>query len=109
MKREEFGDAIALILFGSILVGFRLHAFDVPLERDEGNYAYIASRLLAGDQLYVDVWDHQPPGVFVLFAAVSFMFGTEPEVFRWLATAFSLISLWLIFDILRKSTSRAAA
>ncbi|KKK62157.1 hypothetical protein LCGC14_3007150, partial [marine sediment metagenome] len=36
----------------------RLHAFAVPLETDECNYAYIGSRLLAGDRLYLDVWDH---------------------------------------------------
>ena len=37
----------------------------------EGNYAYIGQRLAAGDRLYVDVWDHQPPGVFALTAAVA--------------------------------------
>ena len=30
----------------AVLIGFRLHAFDLPLETDECNYAYIARRLL---------------------------------------------------------------
>lgn len=101
-------DAAALAVCGLILVAFRFHAFDVPLERDEGNYAYIGSRLLAGDRLYVDVWDHQPPGVFVLFAAVIAMFGKVPEVFRWMAVIFSLLSLLLLYDITRRVADRPA-
>ena len=50
----EYAAVVAAIL---ILVAFRLHAFDLPLETDESNYAYIAARLLAGDRLYVDVRD----------------------------------------------------
>lgn len=79
----------------------RLHAFSLPLETDECNYAHIGARLLDGERLYVDVWDHQPPGVFVLFAATQALFGGEPHVFRWLAMGASLASLWLIFGITR--------
>ena len=66
----------------TILIAFRLHAFDLPLETDECNYAYIGAQLLDGDRIYVDVWDHQPFGVFVLFAGVMALFGDAPEVFR---------------------------
>ena len=91
------------------LVGFRLHAFDLPLETDECNYAYIGSRLLAGDRLYVDVWDHQPFGVFVLVATLIRIFGDAPEAFRWTAMMFSLGSLGLIFAIVRRCAGRGAA
>lgn len=79
-----------------VLVLFRVHAFDVPLERDEGNYAYIGSRLLDGDRLYTEVWDHQPPGVFVLFAAVIAVCGDAPVVFRIHAICWSVATLVLI-------------
>ncbi len=92
-----------------LLIYFRLHAFDLPLETDECNYIYIAGRLLAGDRLYVDVWDHQPFGVFVLFAGVSALFGDAPSVFRSLALAFSLVSLGLIFQIVRRCAGPLAA
>jgi hypothetical protein len=91
------------------LVAFRLHAFDLPLENDECNYAYIGGRLLAGDRLYVDVWDHQPFGVFALFAGVIAVFGDAPEVFRCMTTVFSLASLSLIFLILRRLATTSAA
>ncbi|MGD2111204.1 MAG: hypothetical protein PVI86_17645, partial [Phycisphaerae bacterium] len=91
----------ALLFAGVLLVAFRMHAFDLPLETDECNYAYIGARLLEGDRLYVDVWDHQPFGVFALFAGVIALFGDAPIVFRCMATAFSLASLGLVFGMLR--------
>jgi len=99
----------ALIAAALVLIGFRLHAFDLPLETDECNYAYIGGRLLEGDRLYVDVWDHQPFGVFALFAGVMAIAGDSPEVFRWTAVAFSLASLGLIFAIVRLVAGRWAA
>lgn len=90
-----------LLVLSALMIFMRLHAFSLPLETDECNYAYIGERLLHGDRLYVDVWDHQPPGVFVLFAATQVLFGGEPHVFRWLALGASLASLGLIFAIAR--------
>jgi hypothetical protein len=85
-----------------MLIAFRFHAFDLPLETDECNYAYIGARLLAGDRLYVDVWDHQPPGAFMLFAAAIALFGDDPMVYRWMACGCSLATLLLILLILRR-------
>lgn len=75
---------------------FRARALPLPLEADECNYAVIANILLNGGKLYIDAWDHQPPGVFVLVAATIKLFGGQPIVFRVLALVFSLISLLLL-------------
>lgn len=82
-----------------ILTLFRARALPLPLEADECNYAVIASVLLDGGKLYVDAWDHQPPGVFILVAAVIKLFGDKPIVFRALALVFSLASLLLLGKI----------
>jgi hypothetical protein len=92
-----------------VLVVFRAHAFPVPLETDECNYAYIGERLLEGDRLYVDVWDHQPFGIFWLCAGVIRVFGSAPEVFRWLAVGFSAASLLLIYGLVRQLSTRSMA
>ncbi len=99
----------ALAVASVVLIGFRLHAFDVPLETDECNYAYIGGRLLAGDRLYTDVWDHQPPGIFVLFASAMILFGDAPHVFRYMALAFSLLSLTWVFGLTRRWAGAWAA
>ena len=101
---EWAGLAVAAVT----LLAFRAHAFAVPLETDECNYLYIAGRLLAGDRLYLDIWDHQPFGVFALFAAVIALFGDAPLVFRWLAVAFSLASLFFVYAIVRRHAGRPA-
>lgn len=101
--------AVILLLASAVLIAFRLHAFDLPLETDECNYALVGARLLAGDRLYVNVWDHQPPGVFMLFGGVIALFGHAPIVFRCLATAFSLASLLFVYAILRRIAGRSAA
>ncbi len=95
-------DAAALLTLVAVLVGFRLHAFGLPLETDECNYAYIAGRLLAGDRLYIDVWDHQPPGIFVLFAGVAALFGNGTGTFRCFAIVASLTSMLLLFAVVRR-------
>ncbi len=95
--------AVGVLAASLVLIGFRLESFDLPLETDECNYAYIGARLLDGAHLYVDVWDHQPFGVFVLFAAVIRLFGDAPEVFRWMVVAFSLASLGLIYALLKRT------
>ncbi len=109
LSRPKFVDAVIVLAACVVLVMFRLHAFHLPLETDEANYAYIGGRLLQGDRLYIDVWDHQPPGVFMLFAAGTALFGDSPLTFRWLATAFSAASLLLILGILRRISGRPAA
>jgi hypothetical protein len=101
--------AAAVVLAAVALVAMRSHAFDLPLEADEANYAYMGQRLLAGDRLYVDVWDHQPPGAFMLFAAVIATFGSDPIVFRWLAVGFSLVTLGFLVAILHRHCGRGAA
>ena len=98
-----------MLVAAAVLVVIRLHAFELPLETDECNYVYIGARLLAGDRLYIDVWDHQPPGIFVLFAAVIAVLGDAPEVFRWMAVAASLGSMVLIFAIVRRAAGSGAA
>lgn len=99
---------VTLIAAAVVLIAFRLHAFDLPLETDECNYAVIGGRLLAGDHLYVDVWDHQPFGVFALFAAAIAFFGDAPVVFRCLALTSSLVSLGLVHAIARRCGGRFA-
>jgi hypothetical protein len=94
-------DWIMLAALGLLIVAVRFHAFDLPLENDEANYAYTAGRLLEGDRLYVDIWDHQPYGVFLTWAGLISLFGNADIVFR-LASAFCVvISGWLLYGIVR--------
>jgi len=108
-ERPSSVEWIALTLAALLLVVMRIHAFGLPLEADECNYAYIGAHLLQGQRLYIDLWDHQPFGIFAIFAAIIAIFGDAPVVFRWSATFFSLLTLGLVYLIARRIGGKTAA
>ena len=103
--RRDFGlIGVAII----ILVVFRFAAFAAPLEIDECNYAYFGQQLLAGDQLYVDLWDHQPPGMFMLTTVLAATFGTGPMACRWLATVAAAATMVFLYAACRRHLNRGS-
>jgi len=84
--------ALAALLFVALRVPF----LSVPLERDEGEYAYIAQRMLEGDVPYRDAFDQKPPGIFALYLAAFALFGQSVEAihgFMYLWTLGTLAAL----------------
>lgn len=65
------GVAIAL----AITTALRVRLLDVPLERDEGDYAYIAQLLLQGVPLYTEAYEMRMPGIFAAYALILTLFG----------------------------------
>lgn len=102
-------ELVFLLAAGGFIAWSRGHTAGAPLDPDEANYAYIGERLFAGDRLYVDVWDHQPPLVFVLFGAVQRWFGSDEAVFRGMATCFSAGTLLFVHMLMRQSYGRWVA
>ena len=62
---------VLLILFS--LIRFRLR--EVPLERDEGEYAYAAQLLLQGVPPYQSVYTMKLPGTSFAYSAILLLFG----------------------------------
>jgi hypothetical protein len=76
----------------------------IPLERDEGAYAYIAQHWLHGAIPYRDAFDHKPPGVLAAYAAILAPFGGNAgaSTIHWATQLYSLLTLWLIFWVGRR-------
>ena len=55
--------ALALVVLASLAIRVRL--LDVPLERDEGEYAYVAQLILEGVPPYQQAYTMKFPGVRV--------------------------------------------
>ena len=102
-------DLILLAVAALTVIAFRLHAYPAPLESDECNYAYFAERLLEGDRLYIDLWDHQPPGMFAVLMLPTAVFGPSPAVYRTSALVLVLLTMLGVFDIARRWFGRPAA
>ncbi|MDD5259304.1 MAG: glycosyltransferase family 39 protein [bacterium] len=83
--------SLLLVIAFSILI--RLPYLSVPLERDEGGYAYIAWGIEHGEIPYRDSFDHKPPLIYFIYLLTFKVFGYSVE-----AIHFFLI-LWVLAEV----------
>jgi 4-amino-4-deoxy-L-arabinose transferase-like glycosyltransferase len=78
-----------------VALALRSLVASIPLERDEGAYAYVAQRWLHGETPYQTAFDHKPPGVLAAYAAILFGFGgnASPAAIHWATQIYSLATL----------------
>src|SRR4030065_551155 len=65
--------ATAIVVVFIIIIRFRL--LDVPLERDEGEYAYAGQLILEGVPPYSLVYNMKMPGIYAAYALILAVFG----------------------------------
>lgn len=63
---------LAVILFTAAI---RLRLLAVPLERDEGEYAYAGQLILQGVPPYAQVYNMKMPGIYAAYALILAVFG----------------------------------
>jgi len=70
----------------------------VPLTTDEGGYAYVARRWLAGQgDLYADLWFDRPQGIFLAYGMILHTLGGDVVAIRlgaWVVAALTLLLVW---------------
>jgi 4-amino-4-deoxy-L-arabinose transferase-like glycosyltransferase len=81
----------------AVAVALRWPIASIPLERDEGEYAYIPQRWLAREVPYRRAFDQKPPGVFAAYAVILTVFGTSPAAIHWGTQVYTLGTLGLIY------------
>lgn len=64
-----------MALFLALAVFIRLRFLEVPMERDEGEYAYMGQNLLRGALPYSEAYNMKLPGIYFIYAAVLVFFG----------------------------------
>ena len=90
----------ALLILAVCLIRWRL--LDVPLERDEGEYAYIGQLLLRGEPPYGAAYNMKLPGIYAVYAAILAVFGeTHRGIHQGLLCA-NLISMFFVFLLGRR-------
>lgn len=67
---------VALVL--AIVVYVRIRLLAVPLERDEGEFAYMGQLLLKGIPPFSHAYTMKLPGVSVMYALIMLLFGQTP-------------------------------
>ena len=77
-----------------VLLAARLYTYDEPFQNDLTFYSLIAHEMLAGKDLYTDVWDHKPPAIFVTYAVAEAIVGFGPQCMFFLSFGASLLCLF---------------
>lgn len=91
---------LLLIVFSTVWV--RLSLIDLPLERDEGEYAYAGQLILQGSLPYDAVYNMKLPGVYAAYAGIIGIFGqTHRGVHTGLAVI-NIATIVLLFFLGRK-------
>ncbi len=76
-ERRRVGLRVWLVLIAIILLtaAVRVRLLEVPLERDEGEYAYAAQLMLQGIPPYEQLYSMKLPGVWAAYAVFLVVFG----------------------------------
>ncbi len=69
--------AVLLLAAFSLLIQIRWSPAIQKVHVDGTFFGYGGARILDGDLLYRDFWDHKPPGIFYLNALAFLLMGTD--------------------------------
>lgn len=98
--------ALGLILLGAAAIRVRL--LDIPLDRDEGEYAYFGQLLLQGVPPYAAAYNLKAPGIYVAYSLILALFGqTTTGIHVGLVVVTSLATV-LMFVLARSLAGPAA-
>lgn len=98
-----FPKRVAPFLFVILAIAFvivvRLRLLDVPLERDEGEYAYMGQLILDGIPPYSQAYNMKLPGIYFLYALVILVFGQTGAGIHLGLLLFNVASIVLMYFI----------
>jgi hypothetical protein len=92
------------ILMAIVLVAaaIRWRLLEVPLERDEGEYAYAGQVILDGGWPYRDVYNMKLPGIYAAYAGVLAIFGQSRQGIHAGLLVINSVTILLVFVLARQ-------
>jgi hypothetical protein len=100
---------ILLVLVMIAVASIRLRLLNMPLERDEGEYAYMGQLILQGIPPYESVYNMKFPGVYYMYAFFMAIFGQTTAGVHLGLIVVNLCSILLLFVLVKKMISQYAA
>ncbi|MCH8157135.1 MAG: glycosyltransferase family 39 protein [Nitrospinae bacterium] len=95
-------------IFLGVVVLVRLRLLGVPLERDEGEYAYMAQQLLQGVLPYTEAQSLKFPGIFFAYTGILAIFGQSPIAIHLSLLFINLATAFLLFLLGRNLLGQSA-
>ncbi len=103
--------ALATIVF-ALVIAIRIRLLGIPLERDEGEYAYAGQLILQGIPPYKLAYNMKFPGTYAAYASIMAIFGQTIQAIHLGLLLVNAVTIVLIFFIGRRlmgSTAGIAA
>jgi hypothetical protein len=107
--RHAWWRALAVCAIVALVVFVRLRLLQIPLERDEGEYAYSGQLMLEGIPPYQLAWNMKLPGTYAAYAAMMALFGQSIGGIHLGFLLANLGALALLFFIARRLTGVCGA
>lgn len=99
--------ALGAIVVASALVRLRIAA--LPLERDEGEYAYLGQLILRGEWPYLAAHNMKLPGVYYAYAAILSVLGETDVAIRVALLLVNAATIVLVAALARRFAGELAA
>lgn len=93
---------VILLIVVVLAAWLRVRMIDIPLERDEGEYAYAGQLILRGIAPYELAYTVKPPGTAAMYAASMAVFGETVRGVRGGFLLVNIISIALVFLLARQ-------
>ena len=93
--------ALATIVF-ALVVAIRIRLLGIPLERDEGEYAYAGQLILQGIPPYKLAYNMKFPGTYAAFAVVMSIFGQTIHAIHFGLLLVNVATIAMIFLVGRR-------
>jgi len=97
---------ILIVLF---VVAVRIRLLEFPLERDEGEYAYMGQLILQGIPPYGEAYNMKLPGTALMYALIMSLFGQTIQGIHVGLLLVNCATSFLIFHLVRKIANDFAA
>jgi hypothetical protein len=98
---------LAMVMVVTIFIRIRMLA--VPLERDEGEYAYAGQLMLQGVPPYELAYNMKMPGIYAAYAAIIAVFGQNHLAIHFGVLLINAATIILIYYLAKKLFGKIAA
>jgi 4-amino-4-deoxy-L-arabinose transferase-like glycosyltransferase len=105
----KYWDIILLVLIIALAAFLRSGLLSVPLERDEGEYAYTAQLILQGIPPYAETYSMKMPGIYAVYAFFLMLFGQTHTGIHLGLLLVNILTIALLFLLARQAFDSLAA
>jgi 4-amino-4-deoxy-L-arabinose transferase-like glycosyltransferase len=106
---RKYWPALWLLLILGFVATVRLHLRALPLERDEGEYAYAGQLMLEGVPPYQLVYNMKMPGIYAAYAVMMAVFGQSAAGIHLGFMLVNFGAIVLLYFVGRRFLGRAGA